>query len=184
MNDGQYIDAALLTLSPPTLELIVQERALRFFIGHCPRLCVYPLSTWCNITWPNLPGLPPPYLHVIKYWSLEVVTAWEQSYIHPPKVYKVTATWYTYLVPLLWPECLWYRLHLQRPWSPLGGPLPIPLPPSSLYGWFEEGSSPHSSPMSRGSINDQGEEGGHISYLPLETRTLASMCCTVSLTHL
>jgi len=38
--------------------------------------------------------------------------------------------------------------------------------------------------MSRGSINDQDEEGGHISYLPLETRTLASMCCTVSLTHL
>ena len=37
-------------------------RASRSFIGHHPP-CVYHLSTWCHHTWPNLPGLPPPYLH-------------------------------------------------------------------------------------------------------------------------
>jgi len=31
-------------LWPSALGLIVQERAFRFFIGHCP-LCVYPLPT-------------------------------------------------------------------------------------------------------------------------------------------
>ena len=34
--------------------------------GH--RLCVYFLSTWCLCTWPNLPGLPLPYLHVHTGW--------------------------------------------------------------------------------------------------------------------
>jgi len=29
------IDAALLMFWPPALRLIVQERALRFFVGHC-----------------------------------------------------------------------------------------------------------------------------------------------------
>ena len=32
--------------------------------------CVYPLSTWCNRMWPNLPGLPlcNCILQTIKYW--------------------------------------------------------------------------------------------------------------------
>ena len=36
------VDAALLMLCPLALRVIVQERALRFSIGHCPS-CVYPL---------------------------------------------------------------------------------------------------------------------------------------------
>ena len=42
-------------------------------VGHCP-LCVYPLSTWCHCTWPDLPGLPPPYLHTASDQILAVGT--------------------------------------------------------------------------------------------------------------
>jgi len=35
---------------------------LRFFVGHHP-ICVYHRSTWDHYMWPNLPGLPLPYLH-------------------------------------------------------------------------------------------------------------------------
>ena len=55
------------TLWPPTLGLIVQERALRFFVGH-HLLSVYLTST--HVT--NLPGLSPPYLHTISDQILEV----------------------------------------------------------------------------------------------------------------
>jgi len=40
-------------------------------VGHRPP-CVYLLSTWHNCTWPNLPGLPPPYLHIVSDQILEV----------------------------------------------------------------------------------------------------------------
>ena len=49
-------------------------------IGHRP-LCVYYLSTWCNCTWPNLPGLPPPYSHTVSDQILEVGMAWERGYV-------------------------------------------------------------------------------------------------------
>ena len=40
-------------------------------VGHRP-LCVYPLSTWCHCTWPDLPGIPSPYLHTVSNQRLEV----------------------------------------------------------------------------------------------------------------
>ena len=77
MTDG--VDTALLMLWPPALGPIVQEMASRFFVRHRP-LCVYLPSTWRNRTWPNLPGLPPPYLHTVSDQILEVGTAWERGY--------------------------------------------------------------------------------------------------------
>jgi len=41
--------------------------------------CVYHLSTWCHRTWPNLPGLPPPYLHTTSDQRQEVGVAWERG---------------------------------------------------------------------------------------------------------
>ena len=75
VNDEQYW-CCLRTLCPPALGLIVQERFLRFFVGHRPP-CLYPLSTWCNCTWPDLSGLPPPYLPNESNQILEVRTTWE-----------------------------------------------------------------------------------------------------------
>ena len=49
------INVALRMLWPPALGLTSQESAPRFFIGYC--LYVYPLSTWCHHTWPNLSGI-------------------------------------------------------------------------------------------------------------------------------
>jgi len=83
----------LLTLWPPALGPTVQERVLRFFVRHCPP-CVYPLTTWSNHMWPNLPGLPPLYLHTASDQILEVGTAWEWGYVH------VRVTW-VYLTVLL-----------------------------------------------------------------------------------
>ena len=40
----------------------------------------YLLSTWRNRTWPNLPGLPPPYLHTVRDQILEVGMAWKRGY--------------------------------------------------------------------------------------------------------
>ena len=48
-------------------------------VGYCP-LCVYLLSTWCNRTWPNLPGLPPPYLHIASAIRLRR-TQWGEWYM-------------------------------------------------------------------------------------------------------
>jgi len=36
-----------------------------------PPPCVYPLFSWHNRIWPNLPGLPPLCLHTAKYWRWE-----------------------------------------------------------------------------------------------------------------
>ena len=64
------IDAALLVLWPPALRPVVKEMVLRFFIGHQP-YCVYCQSTWHHMQ-PDLPGLPPPYLHTASDQRLEV----------------------------------------------------------------------------------------------------------------
>ena len=58
------IDAALLTLWPPAVRLILQERASSFFIGNRP-FCVYPLSTWRNRTTKSS-RLPPSILAYCK----------------------------------------------------------------------------------------------------------------------
>jgi len=64
---------ALLTLWHPALGLIVQERASRIFVRHCP-LCVYPLSTWCNCMSPDLPDLPPPLFDCLQYAKIKEKT--------------------------------------------------------------------------------------------------------------
>ena len=48
-------------------------------VGHRPP-CVYHLSTRCNCTWSNLPGLLPLYLHTVSDQILEVGMAWERGY--------------------------------------------------------------------------------------------------------
>jgi len=79
MNNGWYWHclANALASSPQTDS--TSERASRFFVGHHPP-CVYLLSTWRNRMWPNLPGLPPPYLHTVSHQILEVGTSWERGY--------------------------------------------------------------------------------------------------------
>jgi len=67
MNGIESIDAALLTLCPPAIGIIVQERGSRLFIGHH------------HHTWPNLPGLPPPYLHTANDPILEVKMPWNEA---------------------------------------------------------------------------------------------------------
>ena len=62
----------LLLIAPGT----VQHETEITTVGYCPP-CVYHLFTWCNCTWPNLPVLPPPYLHTVSNQILEVGTAWE-----------------------------------------------------------------------------------------------------------
>ena len=69
------INTALLTLCPPALRMIVQERASRFFVGYRPT-CLYPLSTWHNYMWPDLPGLP---LRIC-ILQVEVGIAWKWGY--------------------------------------------------------------------------------------------------------
>ena len=64
MTNG--IDAALQTLWPPALGLPFQQRPSWFFVGHHPR-CVFLPFTWHHHTWPNLPGLPPPYFAYCKH---------------------------------------------------------------------------------------------------------------------
>ena len=64
--------AVLLLFWPPAVGLIVS----RFIEHRCP--CVYVLPS-VYLTWPNLPGLPPPYLHTASNQILEVGTAWEQG---------------------------------------------------------------------------------------------------------
>ena len=46
-------------------------------IRHCPRV-----STWHHHTWPDLPGLPPPYLNTANNEILEVVKAWNEDTVH------------------------------------------------------------------------------------------------------
>ena len=75
------IDPALLTLWPLALRLIVQERASRFHIGHCPcvsTLCLPDVTAHAHMT--NLPDLPPMYLHAASDQILEVEMAQEQGY--------------------------------------------------------------------------------------------------------
>ena len=52
--------------------------------------CVYPQSTWCNYIWPNLPGLPPLYLHTANDQILEAETPWEWGYVETPSLDWVT----------------------------------------------------------------------------------------------
>ena len=48
-----------------------------------PSLVAAPcVSTWCQCTWPNLPDLPPPYLHTASNEWLEVGVAWEWGYVY------------------------------------------------------------------------------------------------------
>jgi len=71
------IDAALLTLCPPSLVLIVQEEALRLFIRYYPP-CVYPLS---DITaHDQISQAFPPILPTASDQILEVGMAWERGY--------------------------------------------------------------------------------------------------------
>jgi len=49
---------------------------------HVSTLCLPDITAY-NCTWPNLPGLPPPYLHTASNLILEVGTAWERGYIMP-----------------------------------------------------------------------------------------------------
>ena len=64
MTNG--IDTALLMLWRLALGLIVQERASRFFVRHCP-----PLSTWRNRMSPDLPDLPPPLFDCLQYAKIK-----------------------------------------------------------------------------------------------------------------
>ena len=57
-----------------------------------PPQCVHHLSIWRNRTWPNLPGLPPLYLHTVSDQVLEVGTAWEWGY-HDPLLFVLYLTW-------------------------------------------------------------------------------------------
>ena len=68
MNDGWYWHCLANTLASSPQTDSTSERASRFFVGHRPP-CVFLL---CNRTWPNLPGLPPPYLHTVSDQILEV----------------------------------------------------------------------------------------------------------------
>ena len=68
------IDDALLTLWPPALGLIVQERALKFFVRHHP-LCVYPLF---DVTISDQISQAFP-LHICKHQILEVGMAWDKA---------------------------------------------------------------------------------------------------------
>jgi len=63
----------MLMLWPPALILLVQQRALRFFIRHCQ---VYPLSTWHQ----HMIKFPRPSPSVFAYCKQEVGTAWERGY--------------------------------------------------------------------------------------------------------
>ena len=45
------------------------------------------VSTWCHRTWPNLPGLPPPYLHPASDQMMSVGVAWEQGYNSDPRLH-------------------------------------------------------------------------------------------------
>ena len=65
------IDSTLLTLWPPAVRLIVQERLWDSLLGTAP--CVYRLPAWCHHTWSNFPGLPLHncILQVIKDWRWE-----------------------------------------------------------------------------------------------------------------
>jgi len=53
----------------------VQHETGMITVGYCPP-CIYPLSTshHGDHMWPNLPGLPPPYLHTARDWRWR----WEQ----------------------------------------------------------------------------------------------------------
>jgi len=68
-------ECALLSLWPPALSTRKGFKILRW----APPPCVYPLSTGHNHTWPNLPGLPPSYLHTESDQILEVGTDWERG---------------------------------------------------------------------------------------------------------
>jgi len=71
------IDAELWTLWPPSTQMDITRKGFNILRQALPLVCLWHLSTWYHCTWPDLPDLPPPYLHTASDQRLEVGVAWE-----------------------------------------------------------------------------------------------------------
>ena len=75
---------------------------------------IYHLSTWRNRMWPNLPGLPPLYLHTVSDQILEVGTTWERG--HGNLALLCLKFKYTIKKPEWESACMGTRLYLLWDW--------------------------------------------------------------------